>query len=211
VRYAYAMSAHTHLMKNDIASVAIKSLPWAFMVSSIRFSCNSLVNNKDLVTKSYFPKEIFPLAAVIASFFDFIVASAAIAIFLTIMRVGSSSGLIWVPLLVLMMILLAIGIGMFVSAASLFFRDVKYIVEIVLTFGIFFTPVFYDVKMLGDKGKWLLFNPIAPLLEGFSSSVAFGQSPNLLWLGYLLAFALISLLCGYLFFKHLEPAFAESI
>ena len=67
------------------------------------------------------------------------------------------------------MILMAIGIGMFVSAASLFFRDVKFIVEVFLTFGIFFTPVFYDVRMLGDKGKWLLLNPVSPIIEGFSA------------------------------------------
>ena len=65
------------------------------------------------------------------------------------------------------MVLLAAGIGMVVSAASLFFRDVKFIVEVLLTFGIFFTPVFYDdASMFGDKGKWLLLNPIAPFWMG---------------------------------------------
>ena len=58
---------------------------------------------------------------------------------------------------------------MIISAASLFFRDVGYIVEVFLTFGIFFTPVFYDVRMFGDKGKWLLLNPCAPLLDGLST------------------------------------------
>ena len=70
VRYAYALAAHAPLKTADIASVAVKSLPWAFLVSSIRFACLSLINNKDLVTKIYFPKEIFPIAAVMASLFD---------------------------------------------------------------------------------------------------------------------------------------------
>ena len=62
VRYAYALAAHKALQTADIASVAVKSLPWAFLVSSIRFGCISLIqSNKDLVTKIYFPKEIFPL------------------------------------------------------------------------------------------------------------------------------------------------------
>ena len=73
--------AHSPLKTADIASVAVKSLPWAFLVSSIRFACLSLINNKELVTKIYFPKEIFPIAAVMASFFDFLVASGALAIF----------------------------------------------------------------------------------------------------------------------------------
>ncbi len=211
VRYAYALAAHTPLRAADISSVAVKSLPWAFLVSSIRFSCLSLVNNKDLVTKIYFPKEIFPIGAVMASLFDFLVASCALLVFLVVVRVGFGLNLLWIPVLLLTMILMAIGVGMVVSAASLFFRDVKFIVEVFLTFGIFFTPVFYDVSMLGAKGKWLLLNPVSPLLEAFSACIARQQSPNLPWLIYSLGFAVVSLLGGYVFFKHLEPAFAESI
>ena len=144
VRFAYAMASHAPLKTSDIASVAVKSLPWAFLVSSIRFACLSLINNKDLVTKIYFPKEIFPIAAILASFFDFVVASGALIVFLLVIRVGWSPYLAWAPALILTMVLLAAGIGMVVSAASLYFRDVKFIVEVFLTFGIFFTPVFYD-------------------------------------------------------------------
>ena len=106
---------------------------------------------------------------------------------------------------------MAIGIGLIVSAASLFFRDVKFIVEVFLTFGIFFTPVFYDVRMLGEKGKWLLINPVSPILEGLSACIVRHQPPDLPWLAYALSFALVSSFGGYVFFKHLEPAFAESI
>ena len=189
----------------------MKSLPWAFLVSSIRFACLSLINNKDLVTKIYFPKEIFPIAAVIASLFDLLVASCALVIFLFLVQIGWSAYLIWIPVLVLTMVLLAAGFGMIVSAASLFFRDVKFVVEVLLTFGIFFTPVFFDIGMFGDKGKWLLLNPVSPVLDGFSACVARHQSPSLLWLAYSFGIAVISILGGYVFFKYLEPAFAESI
>jgi ABC-type polysaccharide/polyol phosphate export permease len=211
VRYAYAVAAHTPLNRGDIAGVAVRSLPWAFLVSSIRFSCLSLINNKELVTKIYFPKEIFPMAAVLASFFDLLVASGALAIFLLLVQIGWSRYLSWVPVLLLTMTFLATGIGLIVSAASLFFRDVKFIVEVLLTFGIFFTPVFYDVDMFGNKGRWLLLNPLSPILEGFGSCIARQKSPDLAWFAYSLGFALLLLVGGYVFFKHLEPAFAESI
>ena len=211
VRYAYALAAHAPLQTADIASVAVKSLPWAFLVSSIRFACISLTNNRDLVTKVYFPRAILPVAAVMASLFDFCVASGALAILLLVIRSGWSAYLAWTPVLLLAMVLLATGIGMIVSAASLFFRDVKFIVEVLLTFGIFFTPVFYEVRMFGDKGKWLLLNPAAPILDGLSSCVARHQAPALPWLVYGFGFALVALLGGYAFFKHLETAFAESI
>jgi ABC-type polysaccharide/polyol phosphate export permease len=191
--------------------VAVKSLPWAFIVSSVRFSCNSLINNQALVTRIYFPKEIFPLAAVLASLFDLFVASGALIIFLLAVHTGWSASLAWTPLLLVTMVLLAAGIGMIVSAASLFFRDVKYIVEVLLTFGIFFTPVFYEVGMFGDKGKWLMLNPVAPILDGLSAGIAHHRSPDLQWFGYSLGFALVAFLGGFVFFKHLEPGFAESI
>jgi lipopolysaccharide transport system permease protein len=211
VRYAYALATHAPLNTGDIASVAVKALPWAFVVSSIRFASTSLINNKELVTKIYFPKEIFPMAAVLASLFDLLIASAAMTLLLVVMQVGWSRYLLWTPVLLLAMVMLVAGIGVIVSAASLFFRDVKFIVEVLLTFAIFFTPVFYDASMLGDKGKWLLLNPIAPILDGFGASIARHQSPNLPWLAYSFGLALMALLGGYVFFKHLEPGFAESI
>lgn len=211
VRYAYAMVGHVPLKTVDIASVAIKSVPWAFIVSSIRFSCSCLTSNRDLVVKIYFPKEIFPMAAVLACFFDFSVASVALLLFLVFTKIGVSIYLLWVPVLLPTMVLFCVGIGMIVSSASLFFRDVKYIVEVFLTFGIFFTPVFYDISMFGDRGKWLLLNPVAPLLDGLSRSIAHHESPDVHWYLYSLAFSLAAFLGGFFLFKHLEPAFAESI
>jgi len=211
IRYAYSLAAHVPLAGRDIASVAVKSVPWAFIVSGIRFSCFSLASNTSLVTKIYFPKEILPISAVLACFFDFVVGSAAMAVYLSVLRIGFSAYLLWVPILLVVLILFVTGIGMLVAASGLFFRDVKYIVEVCLTFGIFFTPVFYDVHMLGDKGKWLMLNPAAAILDGFSASIVRHQSPDLFWFAYSTAISLLVFSCGFLLFKHLEPAFAESV
>jgi len=211
VRYGYALASGKLLNGMDVASVAVKSVPWAFLVASIRFSCHSLINNQNLVTKVYFPKEVFPIAAVMACLFDLIVASGALAMFLVVTQSGWNAQLAWVPLLLVILIGLALGVGMIVSAASLFLRDVKYVVEVILTFGIFFTPVLYDVRMFGKRGEWLLLNPVAPLLEGFNNCIVRHQPPELVWLVYSLCFGMTALLGGFVFFKHLEPGFAESI
>jgi lipopolysaccharide transport system permease protein len=211
VRYAYALAAHVPLNPGDIAGVAVKSVPWAFVVSGIRFACYSLTSNSNLVVKIYFPKEICPMAAVLACLFDFFVASGAILVFLIILKIGWSIYALWAPILLVLLVLLVSGIGMIVSACSLFFRDVKYIVEVFLTFGIFFTPVFYDVRMFGDKGKWLMLNPFAPLLDGFSACIVHHRSPDPFWVSYGVVFSLAVFLSGFALFKHLEPAFAESI
>lgn len=211
VRYGYALVSHSQLKTGDIASVAIKSVPWAFIVSSIRFTCNSLFGNRDLVVKIYFPKEIFPMAAVLACLFDLFVASAALLILLVVLRVGWSVYLLWVPFLLAVIVLFCIGVGLLVSAASLFFRDVRYIVEVFLTFGIFFTPVFFDVRMFGPIGRWLLLNPVAPLLDGLSTCVVRHASPDIAWVAYSVMFSVLAFVTGFSLFKHLEPAFAESI
>jgi ABC-type polysaccharide/polyol phosphate export permease len=211
VRYGYAVATHAPFQKGDLASVAVKSLPWAFLISSIRFACSSLTNNGSLVTKIFFPKEIFPIASVLVCLFDFFVASVALIVLLLIMQIGWSVYLVWIPVLLLTMVVLAAGIGMIVSAGSLFFRDVKYIVEVLLTFGIFFTPVFYDVTMLGRKGKWLLLNPVGPILDGLSACIVRHQSPELSWFAYSAVFGLVAFVSGYALFKRLEPFFAEGI
>jgi ABC-type polysaccharide/polyol phosphate export permease len=211
VRYGLAVVSHTPLKTEDLASIAVKSIPWSFLVSSIRSACTSLTNNVPLVTKIYFPKEIFPIAAVMACLFDFAIGFGVLVLFLIATGVGWSVHVVWTPILLLAMLVLAIGIGVTVSAVSLFFRDVKYIVEVLITFGIFFTPVFYDVHIFGDKAKWLLLNPAAPILDGFSACIIRNQSPDLLWCAYSFALSSTFLICGYMLFKHLEPAFAESI
>lgn len=211
VRYVYAIAAHTPLKQSDIASVAVKSLPWAFVVSSIRFALTSLSNNRELVTKVYFPKEVFPLAAVLACLFDFFMASGALILLLLAIRTEWSLYILWAPMLMLAVMAMSAGIGMIASAASLFFRDVRYVVEVVLTFGIFFTPVFYDVRMLGKAGKWVLLNPLAPLLDALSNCITHQQSPDWIWLAYSMGFALAVLAFGYWFFKRVEPLFAETI
>jgi lipopolysaccharide transport system permease protein len=211
VRYAYSVASHKPLDIVDVTMVATKSIPWAFVVSSIRFASNSLTNNYGLVTKVYFPKEIFPIAAVLSQLFDLCIASSVLVILLVLAKVGLSLQLLWVVPLLIMLTLLSVGIGFLVSAGSLFFRDVKYVVEVFLTFAIFFTPVFYDVSMFGPRGQWLLLNPIGPILEGLNDCIVHHRTPNLPWLAYSFAFTSAATLGGYVFFKHLEPAFAENI
>jgi ABC-type polysaccharide/polyol phosphate export permease len=97
------------------------------------------------------------------------------------------------------------------SAATLFFRDVKYIVEVILTFAIFFTPVFYESAMFGRWAPLLLANPVSPLLEGLSTVVILHQSPPLLWFAYSSLATAVLFMLALLMFQKLDPFFAESI
>jgi ABC-type polysaccharide/polyol phosphate export permease len=211
VKYALARISGTAFTIDQIATVSVKSVPWAFFISATRFSTHSLLNNANLVTKIYFPKAIFPIASISSQLLDFLVAGALLVVVLAFMGVGLSAHLLWVPVLLVTLILFTIGLGTLLSAASLFFRDVKYIVEVILTFAIFFTPVFYEVAMFERWASVLMINPIAPILESLNNVIVLQQPPPLDWLGY--SFGLSAALCvvSLVFFRKVEPYFAESI
>jgi len=211
VRAAFAFVSGTKLVASDLADVSVRAVPWAFFVAAIRFATNSLIGNVSLVQKIYMPREIFPLAAVAANFVDFLVASVALAVFLTIAGTGLSVQLLWVPVLVLILVVFVIGLGTLLSAASLFFRDVKYLVEVFLTFAIFITPVFFSVEIFARFRTFLLLNPVSPLLEGLAQTVAHHQPPPVIWVGYSAAVSVALLVIGLMVFKRLEPYFAENI
>jgi lipopolysaccharide transport system permease protein len=211
VRYAFATVSGTPLALSDLTSVAVKAAPWAFFVSALRFGTNSLIANVNLVTKIYLPRLVFPLAAVFSQLFDFLVAGAVVSLFLVVARVGLSVHLLWLPLLVGTLIVLASALAIIFSAASLFFRDVKFIVEMLLTFAIFFTPVFYESSLFGHWAPLLLANPVSPLLEGISTTVILHRSPSLLWLSYSFVFTGVLFIVALAMFRKLEPFFAESI
>ena len=161
----------------NIVGMAVKSLPWAFFVGALGFATPSLIANSNLVTKIYFPREVLPLSAVLAQCFDSGLGFAAFTIALPFLGFHPTWALLWVPLLLALLLLYTAGVCLFLSCANLFFRDVKYIVQIFLTFGIFFTPVLFEPAMLGQRLSRLIWlNPLTPLLEGLRLAVAEGHN-----------------------------------
>lgn len=201
-------------MFREVLPVAIKAAPWAFFVASIRFSTQSLSNNHNLVTKIAFPRAVFPLSAVASQLFDFLIA-ALVVIAVAVFGVSPTVYLLWVPVLLALLIAQVAGLALLLSAANLFFRDVKYLVEVVLTFAIFFTPVFYSVADIvakfGRAGELLLLNPVAPVLEGLDAVIVGGHAPDPLWTCYAAGWALLLLVVTPAIFLRLEPRFAESV
>jgi ABC-type polysaccharide/polyol phosphate export permease len=199
------------VLVTEIVGVAVKALPWAFFVASIRFSTNCLALNANLVTKIAFPRAVFPLSAVASQLFDLGVASVVLVAVLIFAPIPITPAIAWVPVLLLILVVQVCGFGLLLSAANLFFRDVKYLVEVVLTFAIFFTPVFYDAALFGKWGTLLLLNPVAPILEGLSACIAGGRGPDLGWTLYSAGWAALLLLVAPAVFQRLEPKFAESV
>jgi len=200
----------------------VKSIPWAFYVGCIGTATPSLIGNITLVTKIYFPREVLPIAACIAQTVDSLVGLVAVALVLPFLGVTASVQLLWVPILLVLLWLLAAAAALFLSCANLFFRDVKYMVQVFLSFGIFFTPVLVDAPMFGPKfAPIIMLNPVSPILEGLRLAVV--DHHNLLtevtqrggwiswhpwYLAYSAVWAIAGLLISALFFHRSERRFA---
>ena len=228
VRYAMAYVGGRQLGAEDVAGIAIKAVPWSFFVGSVSFATTSLVGQSQLVTKIYFPREVLPLAATLAQAFDAGLGVVSLLIAFALLGVQYGLAALWAPVLVVCAFFLTAGLALLLSCANLFFRDVKYLVQVLLMFGIFFTPVFFEPEMFGPLGaRVMMVNPLAPLIEGLRLSVVMDH--NLLdtlvvqgrhgvvlawspwYLAYSAACAIAALLAGLLLFHRAESKFAEYV
>jgi ABC-type polysaccharide/polyol phosphate export permease len=228
VRYAMAQISGATLRPSDIANIAVKGVGWAFFVGALGFATASLVGNANLVTKIYFPREVLPLSSVGAQSFDSSIGLITLVIILPFLGVRIHPSLAWAPLLLLLLVLFTTGVSLFLSCANLFFRDVKYIVQVVLMFGIFFTPIFFEPAMLGPKGAYLaMLNPLTGILEGLRLSVVEGHNllepltvvvkgvPRVAWEPWELAYSAVIAVAGVIgsavMFRRLQHLFAEYV
>jgi ABC-type polysaccharide/polyol phosphate export permease len=211
VKVGFAMKADQTLQWSDATAVAVRGVPWAFFVAAIRFSSVSLIGNANLVTKVYLTREVFPVSTVLAQFADFLLASAVLFVIMLVTGTRPDAEWLWLPLLIGQLLMFTAGAGMLLSAASLFFRDVKYIVEVIMTFGIFFTPVFYEAHSFRNWENVLMLNPVAPIFEGIGDVIVYHRAPDLAWTAYSGIWAVALLILAGPIFDAAEPFFAESI
>jgi lipopolysaccharide transport system permease protein len=226
VRLAMSYVAGRPLSSDGMAGVAVKALPWSFFVGAVGFASGSLIANQSLVSKVFFPREVLPLSAVLAQGFDSMVGSIALAVALPFLGASFGWALLWAIPLAVLLLVLTTAICFFLACSNLFFRDVKYIVQVLLTFGIFFTPVLFDAPMLGERfATLLMLNPLAPIMEGLRLAVVEGH--NLLmplhtieggrlvehWSPWYLAWsagaAVVGLVLATTMFRRLQYLFAE--
>src|SRR4051794_32191754 len=172
VRSAIAFVGGRAVNLTDIGGMAVKALPWSFFVGAMGFGTSSLTANANLITKTFFSRELLPLCAVATQAIDSGLGAAVLLVVLPLAGVRLGPTIIWAPLLAICLVSLTAGAALVASCANLFFRDVKYVVQVLLAFGIFFTPVFFEPEMFGPSAaRLMMLNPLAPMLEGLRLSV----------------------------------------
>lgn len=184
---------------------------WNYFASSLRFSVTSLSGNALLVTKIYFPREIFPFSSILVCLVDLAVGTIVLVGMLIYYQVAVGPAILFLPVVLLIQTLFTAGIALIVSMANLFLRDVKYIFEMVLSLWMFATSVVFPISAIGGKlGQVLLLNPMTPIIEAYRDVILFNRLPPLGPLAVAAALAVVTVAIGWLIFHRAEYRFAEA-
>lgn len=187
-------------------------LPWTFLTGSISFGVPSLVNNMNLVTKIYFPREVLPLAMMAAAGVDFLVGGLVFIGMMLWYRVPVYPTALLLPVLLLIQMILTFGVTLIGATALVFYRDVRFLVPLFLQLWLYASPVIYPVSLIPARWRDLYFlNPMAGLLEGYRAVLLHGRLPDMQALATATVISLALSIVGYAWFKRLEPRFADLI
>jgi lipopolysaccharide transport system permease protein len=202
--------------------VMAANLPWQFFATAMSEASNSLISNSNLISKIYFPRLIVPAGSVITSFVDFLITLGLLALLMVWYQFLPDFRLLVLPLFMVLAFGAAFGIGLWLCALNVEYRDFRYIVPFIVQFGFFLSPVGYSTSRVPAVWHWHGFdiparliyslNPMVGVIDGFRWCLLRGQSP--LDPSTLLASALLTVaLCasGIWYFRKMEKTFADVI
>ena len=186
-------------------------LLWTFFSGAISGSGNSLIGNAHLITKVYFPRLLIPLASILARVVDLLVALVMLVGLMIYFQVGVSSRLLLAPLMIILLGLLALGLGMWTSALNVKYRDVGLALPVFIQLWMFVSPVVYPLTLVPEPWRLLYsLNPLVGIIEGFRAAL-FGKSFNWPALGISAGMTIALLLYAGFVFKRREKTFADII
>src|SRR3982750_2216786 len=183
-------------------------VPWTFFANAITSSSNSLLGDSRLITKVYFPRMVIPVATVGAGLVDFVIAFITLIGMMLYYRVPLSLNILMLPPLVALLMLLAIGVGMWMSALNVKYRDIRYALPFLIQLWMFASPVIYPTSLVPQKWQWAYsLNPLAGLIEGFRAAL-FGRAFNWSALAISTVFTFALLTASAYAFRRMEKSFA---
>jgi len=162
-------------------------LPWTYFANALSASGNSLVGSANLITKVYFPRLILPTAASLAGLLDFFIAMLVLVAMMIYYQFMPGISILLFPFLVGLTFLCAVGVGLWLSALNVQYRDIRYAIPFVIQLWMFVSPVIYPVSIVGEKYQWLLaLNPMGGIISAFRASLLGHQSID--WFLLIVAF-----------------------
>jgi lipopolysaccharide transport system permease protein len=187
-------------------------VPWTYFSTTLSQAGNSLISNAPLVTKVYFPRALLPAASVLSGLVDFLVGGSFLALMMMYYRIKPGWSLFFAPVFIGGMVLLSFSVSMFLAALNVRYRDVKYALPFIIQMWLFITPIIYPANYLPARMKpFLVFNPMAGLLEGFRWSLFTTRRLDWGLLGSSVAITALLLVIGAIYFRKTERTFADIV
>ncbi len=190
-------------------------LPWTLFATSISFGVNSLINNMNLVTKTYFPREVLPFGVIGAALFDFLIASSIFVLLMVYYQIPVTIHFLWIPVFIIIQIFLMLGVILIGSALTVFYRDVRYVVPLGIQLWFYATPIIYPIKMVEENlpqyRTLYALNPMVGIVESYRNVILEGIPPNFTDLGIAAAVSVVLFIGAYIMFKRLEVLFNDLI
>ena len=187
-------------------------MPWTLFANALTQSSNSLVQSANLLKKVYFPRLIIPISSVLAGTVDFLLAFILLLAMMLFYGILPTGNIVWLPFFLLLTCGTALGVGLWLSAMNVKFRDVRYTVPFLTQFWLFATPIAYPSSLLSDPWRTLYgLNPMAGVIEGFRWALLGTETAP----GSLIVvsvFTMVILLgTGLAFFRRVEKTFADVV
>jgi len=191
-------------------------LPWNYFATSLTRSSTSLVGSAHLITKVYFPRLVIPISGVLSGLVDFAVAFLVLAGLMVYYGVVPTGAVVWLPAFLLLALATALGVGMWLSALNVRYRDINYLVPFLVQIWMYLTPVVYGTTLIPERFRFLLgLNPMTAVVEGFRWALLGNRLADTRAPGPLLAvsvgISLVILASGAIFFRSTERTFADII
>lgn len=192
--------------------VYVGLLLWQFFSNSLSSISNCLISNKAIITKVYFPRIILPISAAITKFVDFLIASGIlVGLMFYYGYVPRLSGFLILPLLVFIAFMAALGLGLFLAALNVKYRDVGYVLPFFIQLMFFMTPVIYPASLTGIYSWFLAMNPITGVIKAARAALLGNFPINWELLGISALACFIMLIFGFWYFKKTEKYFADIV
>ena len=187
-------------------------VPWTLFANGLTQSSNSLVGSSNLITKVYFPRLIIPMSTALSAAVDFLFSFGVLIVMMLYYGVTPSRNLLALPLFISLAVIASLGVGMWLSALNVQFRDVRYVVPFITQFWMLATPIAYPSSLLGEPWRTLYgLNPMAGVVEGFRwSLLGLNTSPRPILIVSFLA-SLAILISGAFYFRRMERNFADIV
>ncbi len=187
-------------------------LPWQLFQAGVSKAGVSLVSSRNLVTKVYFPRMAVPLAPVMASLVDFVLAFLVLLGMMAYFGVRPTVALWALPLFLLLAVVTALGVGLWLSALNVTYRDIGYIIPFLLQVWFFLSPVVYSASVVPQAYRWLYgVNPMAGVVQGFRWAMLGAGQPEWVSLAISAGVGLFLLISGAMYFRRMERTFADVV